>query len=416
MVEFGTGKIGMIEIFRTAFQSLFANKTRSSLTMLGIVIGVGAVITVVAIGKGAASVMDEFVAGMGSNLLIVFPGTARTGGSRQAAGSAATLTLADADILREEGFLNAEVVPEVYGGSQLVYGNKNWNTSALGATPGVLHVREWSIAEGQPFSDAAVRGASKVCLLGDTVARSLFGDESPIGKILRIRKVPFRVVGVLGAKGPNPWGSDQDDLVIVPITTAQRRLFRSGIPGSLRRITIQAIDRDVLDAAAEEARAILRQRHRLPEGVQDDFVIRDMTQILENAAASTRIMSLLLVAVASISLLVGGIGIMNIMLVSVSERTREIGIRMAVGARSADVRFQFLAEAVVLSAAGGSVGIVGGVGVSRAVTEILEWPTVVSTNSVLLAVGFSVIVGIFFGFWPAWKASTLDPIEALRYE
>ncbi|MDR2179920.1 MAG: ABC transporter permease [Synergistaceae bacterium] len=406
----------MFEILRTAFQSLVANKTRSSLTMLGIVIGVGAVITMVAIGKGAASVMDNFIAGMGSNLLIVFPGTARTGGSRQAAGSAATLTLADAEALREEGFLAAEVVPEIYGGSQLVYRGSNWNTSTLGATPGVLQVREWSIAQGRSFSDADVLTGAKVCLLGDTVARSLFGDEDPIEKILRIRKVPFRVVGVLGAKGPTPWGSDQDDLVIVPITTAQRRLFRSGIPGSLRRITLQAVDREALGALEEEVRAILRQRHRLPEGVNDDFAVRNMTQILENATASTRIMALLLAAVASISLLVGGIGIMNIMLVSVSERTREIGIRMAVGARPIDVRFQFLAEAVVLSVAGGAMGIVGGVGISRAVTEILEWPTIVSAGSVLLAVGFSVIVGIFFGFWPAWKASTLNPIEALRFD
>jgi putative ABC transport system permease protein len=384
--------------------------------MLGIVIGVGAVITMVAIGSGAAVIMDDFVAGMGSNLLIVFPGTARTGASRQAAGSAATLTLADADVLRNEGFLTAEVVPEVYGGSQLIYGNSNWNTTTLGATPGVLQVWEWSVAEGQPFSDADVRNGSKVCLLGDTVARNLFGDEDPIDKILRIRKVPFRVIGVLGAKGPSPWGGDQDDFVIVPITTAQRRLFRSGIPGSVRRVTIQAVDRNSLAAMEEEARAILRQRHRLPDGTGDDFVIRNMTQILENAAASTHVMALLLGAVAGISLLVGGIGIMNIMLVSVSERTREIGIRMAVGARPMDVRFQFLAEAVILSILGGSAGILGGVGVSRAVTEILEWPTLISIRSILLAVGFSAIVGIFFGFWPAWKASNLDPIDALRYE
>lgn len=406
----------MFEILKTAFRSLFANKTRSLLTMLGIVIGVGAVITMVAVGRGAASIMDDFIAGMGSNLLILFPGTAQAGGSRQAAGSAATLTLADADILRNEGYLTAEVVPEVYGGSQLIYGNSNWNTSILGATPGVLQVREWSIAEGQSFSDADVRNGSKVCLLGNTVARSLFGDEDPVEKILRIRKVPFRVVGVLGAKGPNPWGGDQDDLVIVPITTAQRRLFRSGIPGAVRRITVQAVDRNSLDATEDEVRSILRQRHRLPEGVEDDFVLRNMTQILENATASTRVMALLLGTVASISLLVGGIGIMNIMLVSVSERTREIGIRMAVGARPLDVRVQFLAEAVSLSILGGAVGILGGVGVSRAVTEIFEWPTIVSTSSVLLAVGFSAVVGVFFGFWPAWKASNLDPIDALRYE
>ena len=406
----------MLEILKTAFRSLFANKTRSVLTMLGIIIGVGAVITMVAIGSGAASKMDQFIAGVGSNLLIIFPGAAQTGGSRQAAGSAATLTLADADVLRNEGIFVAEVVPEVYGGSQLVYGNSNWNTTTLGGTPGILAVREWNVAEGQPFTDADVRSAAKVCLLGDTVARNLFDEEDPVGRILRIRRVPFRVVGVLGAKGPNPWGSDQDDLVIVPITTAQRRLFRSGIPGSVRRITVQAVNRNSLDAMQQEVRAILRQRHRLPEGVDDDFVIRDMTQMLENAAASTRVMGLLLGAVASISLLVGGIGIMNIMLVSVSERTREIGIRMAVGARPVDVRFQFLAEAVTLSILGGAIGIVGGVGVSRAVTEIFEWPTIVSTGSVMLAVGFSAMVGVFFGFWPAWKASNLDPIEALRYE
>ncbi|MDR2137430.1 MAG: ABC transporter permease [Synergistaceae bacterium] len=408
----------MFEILKTAFRSLFANKTRSVLTMLGIIIGVGAVITMVAIGSGAASMMDNFISGMGSNLVLLFPGTARTGGSRQAAGSAATLTLADADILRREGLLVAEVVPEVYGGSQLVYGNRNWNTTALGATPGVLEARTWNVAVGQSFSDADVSMASKVCLLGDTVAKNLFAfeDEDPINKIVRIRRVPFRVVGVLEAKGPTPWGSDQDDFVIVPITTAQRRLFRSGILGSVRRITVQAVDRRSVPAMQEEIRGILRQHHRLPEGVPDDFVLRDMTQILENAAASTRVMGLLLGAVASISLLVGGIGIMNIMLVSVSERTREIGIRMAVGARPIDVRIQFLAEAVSLSILGGAVGILGGVGASRAITEVFEWPTIVSTDSILLAVGFSAVVGVFFGFWPAWKASNLDPIDALRYE
>ncbi|MDR1378670.1 MAG: ABC transporter permease [Synergistaceae bacterium] len=406
----------MFEILKTSFRSLFANKTRSILTMLGIIIGVGAVITMVALGSGAASIMDKFVAGMGSNLVLLFPGTARTGASRQAAGSAATLTLADADILRRESLLVAEVVPETYGSSQLVYGNRNWNTTTLGGTPGLLDVREWSVAEGQSFSDADVSMASKVCLLGDTVAKNLFGDEDPVGKILRVRRVPFRVVGVLGAKGPTPWGSDQDDFVVVPITTAQRRLFRSGIPGAVRRITVQAMDRESVSAMQEEIRGILRQRHRLPDGVEDDFVLRNMTQILENAAASTRVMGLLLGSVASISLLVGGIGIMNIMLVSVSERTREIGIRMAVGARPLDVRIQFLAEAVSLSILGGAIGILGGVGASRALTEIFEWPTVVSTSSILLAVGFSAAVGVFFGFWPAWKASNLDPIDALRYE
>ncbi|MDR1730574.1 MAG: ABC transporter permease [Synergistaceae bacterium] len=406
----------MSEIFKTALQSLLANKTRSALTMLGIIIGVGAVITMVAVGSGAAMRIDRYIAGVGSNLLIVFPGAARTGGSRQAAGSAATLTLADVEVLRNEGIFISEAVPEIYGGTQLVYGNSNWNTTTLGGTPGILDVREWRVAAGDSFSDSDVRAASKVCLLGDTVARNLFGDEEPVGKTVRIRKVPFRVAGVLAPKGPNPWGGDQDDLVIVPITTAQRRLFRTTIPGAVRRLTLQAADRESLSAMQDEVRAILRQRHRLPEGVDDDFVIRDMTQILENVAASTRIMGLLLGVVASISLVVGGIGIMNIMLVSVTERTREIGIRMAVGARPLDVRLQFLAEAVTLSALGGGVGILGGVAASQVVTKILEWPTVISPEAILTAVGFSAMVGVFFGFWPAWKASSLNPIDALRYE
>jgi putative ABC transport system permease protein len=403
-------------MLRSALRSLFANKTRSALTMLGIIIGVGAVITMVAVGSGAAMEMDRFISGVGSNLVIVFPGAARTAGSRQAAGSAASLTLADADILRNEGIFIAEVVPEIYGGTQLIYGNSNWNTTTLGGTPGILDVREWRVDAGQPFADSDVRSAAKICLLGATVAKNLFDDEDPVGKVIRIRRVPFRVVGVLAAKGPNPWGGDQDDFVIVPITTAQRRLFRSAIPGSVRRITVQAVNRESLRAMQDEVRAILRQRHRLTEGAEDDFVIRDMTQILENVAASTRVMALLLGAVASISLLVGGIGIMNIMLVSVSERTREIGIRMAVGARPLDVRIQFLAEAVTLSVLGGGIGIVGGVGASRVITEIFDWPTVISAAAILIAVGFSAIVGVFFGFWPAWKASNLDPIEALRYE
>jgi putative ABC transport system permease protein len=386
--------------------------------MLGIAIGVGAVVTMVAIGSGAASVMDAFIAGVGSNLLIVFPGAAQTGGARQAAGSAATLTLADADALRRGSALAAEVVPEVYGGSRLVYGNSNWNTTVLGASPGVLDAREWRVAAGQSFSDADVLSAAKVCLLGETVALNLFGPgaEEAVGRMLRIRNVPVRVIGVLAAKGPTPWGNDQDDLAIVPITTAQKRLFRSSVPGSVRRVTVQAPDRWTLSTLREEIRVILRQRRRLFGNAVDDFIIRDMTQALENATASTRVMGQLLGAVASISLLVGGIGIMNIMLVSVSERTREIGIRLAVGARPVDVRVQFLAEAVVLSALGGSVGVVGGAAAARAVTEVFEWPTIVSLESVLLAVGFSALVGVFFGFWPAWKASNLNPIDALRYD
>lgn len=406
----------MYEIVKTALRSLLANRTRSLLTMLGIIIGVGAVITMVAIGRGAASRMEQFISGVGSNLLLVFPGAPRSGGARHAAGTGASLTLQDAQALMDEGVLIARVVPEVYGAGQVVYGNSNWNTMTLGSTPDLTTVREWRVSAGQTFSDSDVRAAVKVCLLGATVARNLFGGADPVDAVVRIRRVPFRVMGVLAPKGPSPWGSDQDDFVVVPITTAQRNLFRFGTRGSVRRITVQAASRESMEAVQQEVRSILRQRHRIPEGGEDDFDIRDMTQILENAASSTRVMGLLLGTVASISLLVGGIGIMNIMLVSVSERTREIGIRMAVGARPSDVRMQFLTEAVVLSLLGGGIGIVGGVGVSRAVTELLEWPTIITAESVLVAVGFSAAVGVFFGFWPAWKASNLDPIDALRTE
>jgi putative ABC transport system permease protein len=372
--------------------------------MLGIVMGVAAVITTVALGNGAADVMDRFVAGVGVNMLLVFPGRAGQGQR------SASLTLADAEALRHGVFIS-KVVPETYGGARLVCRARSWSTNVQGTTPDTLDVREWRIAEGRMFTPAEMTSA--VCVLGATVARNLgLSAHGAVGTMVRVKNTPFRVIGVMRPKGPTPWGYDQDDIVLVPLVTAQRRLFRSG--NALSRITLKAAGREYLAEATAEARAVLRQRHRLTKG--DDFVMYDMTAALENAARSTHIMRLLLGATAFVSLLVGGIGIMNIMLVSVSERTREIGIRMAVGARPWDVRRQFLTEAAVLSGVGGGLGVICGAALSRALTGLFGWPTIVSAGAALAAAGGAALVGVAFGFWPAWKASALNPIDALRSE
>lgn len=404
-----------MEIIKTALRSLLGNRTRSILTMLGIIIGVGAVITMVAIGRGAAQQVDSFVSGFGANLLILMSSPPNSTGARGAAGSGFTLTLEDCDAIANESFSIARVAPEVNSSGQVIYGNNNWNTSLLGTNPDILAIRAWDLAAGDCFTEADVKSASKVCVLGQTVAKELFGYSDPIDSMIRIKSIPFRVVGVLKPKGANNWGQDQDDTILIPVTTVLKRLVRvANRNNTVRRVNIQAKDRDSLIAAENEITSILRQRHKLTEGVPDDFNIRNLTEAMENAANTANVMSMLLGAVASISLLVGGIGIMNIMLVSVSERTREIGIRMAVGARPSNVRVQFLTEAVVLSILGGSIGIAGGIGISKTITQIFSWPTVISMQSIIIAVGFSAIVGVFFGFWPAWKASNLDPIEALR--
>lgn len=406
-----------MEITKTALRSLLGNRTRSILTMLGIIIGVGAVITMVAIGRGAAQQVEGFMSGFGANLVIVLPAPPNSTGARGAAGSGESLTLEDATALAEESFAIERTAPEVSTRAQVVYGNNNWNTSITGSTPDVLPVRTWQLESGVCFSDAEVRSAAKVCVIGKTVATELFGYSDPIDANIRIKNIPFRIVGVMKPKGANSWGQDQDDFILVPVTTAQRRLVRFGNRvDAVNRINVQAKTRDVLETATGEIRSILRQRHKLTEGVDNDFQIRDLTQAMESASNTANVLGILLGAVASISLLVGGIGIMNIMLVSVSERTREIGIRMAVGARPSNVRVQFLTEAVVLSVLGGAIGIAGGVGISKGITHFLSWPTIVSMQSIIVAVGFSACVGIFFGFWPAWKASNLDPIDALRTE
>ncbi|GHT01956.1 ABC transporter permease [Synergistales bacterium] len=405
----------MFETLRTAVSSLLSNKARSLLTMLGVIIGVGAVIAMVAIGRGAAIQMEGLISGMGSNMVILLSGAGRSGGVRQS-GSSAPLLLSDAVAIKDECWSVGAVAPQVNVGAQLIYENRNWPSQVTGTTPDFFVIRAMTVITGRLLDDEDDKSAAKVCVIGQTVARELFGGSDAIGESIRLNRVPFEVVGVLSEKGQSSMGQDQDDTVIVPITTAQRRLTRSGIAGSVNMIQIQARDASMMNAVMSEVSGLMRQRHRLDVGQEDNFELRNMTQMLESLSQSTRVMSLLLGSVASISLLVGGIGIMNIMLVSVTERTREIGIRMAIGARAWNIRTQFLLEALLLSLAGGFIGILLGYAASYGVSSFLKWPTEVSPGAVALAAGFSAFVGVFFGFYPAWKASRLRPIDALRFE
>ena len=406
----------MTELLRTALSSLWANKTRSILTMLGVVIGVAAVIAMVAIGNGASKQMSDVMSGLGTNMIFIRPGAPNSGGVRQSAGSGATLTLADVKAIEEECWALEAVAPQVSTSAQLIVENRNWQSQVIGTTPGFFTVRNYEVQSGRLLDDEDERSASKVCVIGSTVASELFGGADPIGQSIRVKKIPFEVVGVLAAKGQSAMGQNQDDTVIVPITTAQRRLVRSQIAGSVGAAFVQVKDASMIDGAIAEMRALLRQRHRLEGDKEDDFELNDMTQMVASMQKSTQVMTMLLGAVASISLVVGGIGIMNIMLVSVTERTREIGIRMAIGARIGDIRKQFLLEALLLSMAGGIIGILLGAASSLAVTHFLKWPTSVSAGAVVAAAGFSCFVGIFFGLYPAWKASLLRPIDALRFD
>jgi len=406
----------LLASLRIALRALMVNKMRSTLTMLGIIIGVGAVIAMIAVGSGAKQRIAEQIASMGSNLLIVLSGSSTSGGFRGGSGTVPTLTVEDSKAILNEIPSVKYTAPTLTGVAQVVYGNQNWSTIINGSTPEVLEIREWPLAAGRPFTQQDVDGATKVCLLGRTVVENLFGGVDPIGQIVRIKKVPFTVIGVLAPKGQSTWGQDQDDTIFVPLTTAQKRLFGMQFPGMVRVIAIQARGPGVVKEAEDQITDLLRQRHRIQPNQDNDFTVRNLTEVMSSAEQSARVMSLLLGAIASISLIVGGIGIMNIMLVSVTERTREIGIRMAVGAKGRDILLQFLIESLVLSLIGGIVGIGIGIAGTLILSTFTQWPILFSLNAIFLAFLFSGSVGVFFGFYPARKASLLNPIEALRYE
>ncbi len=405
-----------MRIFATlkiALRALRRNKLRTVLTMLGIIIGVGAVIAMVAIGNGAKAQVEGQIASLGQNVILIFSGSTTRGGVNTGWGSAGTLTIDDVAAIEREIPTVTVVSPEIRTVGQLAVGNLNWNCSMLGEGPEYLTLRQWPLADGAMFTEQDVRGATKVAIIGQTTAKQLFGEEDPIGQIVRVKNVPVKVLGTLKAKGLSIMGTDQDDVVIMPYTTAMKRF--SGAT-TLRSINVQASGAKVLTQTQTQISELLRQRHRIQPGRDDDFTVRNQQEIAEAATATNKIMTMLLAVIASVSLLVGGIGIMNIMLVSVTERTREIGIRMAVGAHGRDILMQFLIEAITLSSLGGILGILLGVGSSRVVSAKFGWPTLISVESVALAFIFSAMVGIFFGFYPARKASQLDPIDALRYE
>jgi len=405
-----------VQTLKIALRALRTNKMRSFLTMLGIIIGIAAVIAMMAVGSGASYVISQQIASIGSNIILVIPGSTTSGGLRMGSGGSHTLTSDDARAIMAECPSVARASGTTRTTSQVVYGNMNWSTLIMGATPELFDIREWPVVSGRTVGQQDVDGAAKVCLLGQTVADNLFGSEDPVGKIVRIKKIPFTVIGVLENKGQSPQGTDQDDVIFVPLRTAQVKLSRSSFPNSVGAIMVQATSEALLGKAEEEVNSLLKQRHRITNSKEPDFTTRNLSEILAVAEQSSKAMSLLLGAVASISLIVGGIGIMNIMLVSVTERTREIGIRMAIGARTKDILWQFLIEAVLLTMLGGIIGIILGAAGAMVVSRILDWPTLISVQSITIAFFFSGAVGIFFGFYPARKAAGLNPIDALRYE
>ncbi len=403
----------IVNILVSAFRALQRNKLRSFLTMLGIIIGVGAVIAMLAIGQGAEYSVKQQIAALGTNVIMVFPGAQQTGGVRISAGSAVTLTEEDAAAISKECPAVEYISPGSMAAGQIIAGNLNWSTSIQGVGVDYLTIREWPLAYGEFFTDQDVKSAAKVCVVGQTVADNLFPDSSPVDQTIRIRNVPFKVTGVLLKKGQNALGQDQDDIIIAPYTTVIRRL--SHWP-NLRFILVSAASMNEMTTAQSQITDLLRMRHKIQPTDADDFTIRNQTDLAATATATTEILTILLASIASVSLLVGGIGIMNIMLVSVTERTREIGIRMSIGARSRDILTQFLIEALVLSLVGGITGIILGIVGSSVISNLAHWPTIVTAFSIALSFGFSIAIGIFFGYYPARKAAMLNPIDALRYE
>jgi len=408
--------MNILRTSRIAFRALGRNKMRSFLTILGIIIGVGAVIAMVSIGEGAKKGIQDRFASMGTNLLFVSPGSRNVRGVHSGFGSFTTLTEEDAKAIQEQCPAVKQISPSVSTRAQVVYSNKNWNTSIQGTGAFYPEVRAWPVEFGTYFDETQVRAAAKVCILGADVKQNLFEDEDAIGRIIRIKKIPFKVLGVFKRRGESGGFGSRDDMITIPYTTGMRRLSRIDY---IQSIDISAVSAETTAEAKRQIEELLRVRHRIAPGAEDDFQVGNMSEVSEQAAESTKIMTLLLGSIASISLLVGGIGIMNIMLVSVTERIREIGIRMAVGAKERDILLQFLTEAIVLSVFGGLIGIGFGVGASKLIRRVpifSNFSTAVSLNSIIMAFVFAAAVGIFFGFYPARKASRLDPIEALRYE
>lgn len=407
--------MNLLVTFKVALRALSRNKMRSILTMLGIIIGVGAVIAMVGIGQGASASIQAQIANLGNNMLFVWSGSTNTGGIRGGSGSNNTLMPEDVEAIEAECPSVRAASPGVRANGQLVFGNQNWAASSgiMGVNEKFPDIRAWPVASGEFFTENDVRTATRVCVLGKTVADNLFVGTDPIGQTLRIRNLPFRVIGVLSSKGQSQFGQDQDDTVIIPYTAAQKKLLTIQ---HVHQGMISAISPVATASAEREITALLRQRHRLGSNQENDFTIRNLTDVADAADQSSRIMTNLLASIAGVSLLVGGIGIMNIMLVSVTERTREIGIRMAIGARSRVIRRQFLIEAITLSLVGGIIGVLLGVGASVTISKTLNWPSLVSPVSIAVSVVFSVLVGVMFGYYPARKAAALDPIEALRYE
>jgi putative ABC transport system permease protein len=383
---------------KVALRALRVNKMRSFLTMLGIIIGVGAVIVMVAIGAGASEMIAQQIASMGSNLLIVLPGATTSGGARMGGGSVSTLTSDDAKAIKDECSAIKDVAPIWGGVTQVVYGNQNWNTSVTGTTPPFFDIRDWPVGTGRIFNEQEISGAVKVAVIGQTIVENLFGAESPLGQIIRIKKVPFTIIGVLSRKGQSPQGQDQDDAVYIPLTTSQKKVFGSSLPKTVRIILVQAVDLSQMAEAEKQVNELLNQRHRTQPNQLPDFTVRNLTEIMATAEQSARVMSLLLGSIALVSLFVGGIGIMNIMLVSVTERTREIGIRMAVGARGRDILFQFLTESILLSMVGGLIGIIIGVVGAKVMASFTGWNVLISYWALLISFSFAAAVGIFFGF------------------
>jgi putative ABC transport system permease protein len=399
-----------------AWHAMSANRLRTFLTMLGMVIGVGAVILMMAIGEGAQQSIKRSIDSMGSNLFVILSGSSSTSGSRSGSGNSSALNINDANAIGDLEDI-AAIAPISTGNAQIIFSGNNWNTSIIGTSPTYFSIRGWNVDSGELFSDADIRSANRVALIGKTVAENLFGDDiDPIGKTIRIKKSPFTILGVLESKGQSFDGRDQDDTIIVPITTAQRKLFGNQIPGSVRMIMAQAKSEKYMGVAEDAINDLIRQRHNIRENAESDFSVRNLTAMAKTASDTAKTMSMLLGAIASISLLVGGIGIMNIMLVSVTERTREIGIRMAIGAREKDILLQFLLEACVISIVGCVIGVVLGLGGALLVKKMVGAEILISMQSIILAFSVAASVGVFFGYYPASKAAKLHPIEALRYQ